>query len=94
MSAHVFRTLVAGDVNRIQLVQEGGDLRQRTERNQVHVALLFEIIKSTFGSKPCPYCDIEELARFITVSPPDGNHPREYVATRARRSSENLSVAS
>ena len=74
----------------------GDDLRQRTKRDQVHVALLFEITKPAFGSKPCPYCDIEELARFITVSPPDGNHPHEYVAiaTRARRSSENLSVAS
>ena len=58
------------------------------------MALLFESTKPAFGSKPCPYCDIEELARFITISPTDGNHPHEYVATHARRSSENLSVAS
>ena len=25
------------------------------------LALLFEITKPAFGSKPCPYCDIEEL---------------------------------
>ena len=127
VSSQVFRTLVAGDVNRIQLVQEcryleenlatsftSGILQQDSEvdsrelkktiiakdwNQTLHqalshqsskmvakvaevtswmkiwdvtldkgprgtksmLALLFEITKPAFGSKPCPYCDIEEL---------------------------------
>jgi len=71
----------------------GGDLRQRTKRDQVHVALLFEITKPAFGSKPYPYCDIEELARFITISPPDGNHPHEYVASYSCKKIQRKSLS-
>ena len=127
VSSHAFRTLAAGDVNRIQLVQEcryleenlatsfttrilkqasevdarelrksiiAKDWKQTLQQALSHqsskmvakvaevtswmkiwdvtldkgprgsksmLAMLFEITKPAFGSKPCPHCDIKEL---------------------------------
>ena len=153
VSSQVFRTLVAGDVNRIQLVQEcryleenlatsftSGILQQASEVdarvlrktviakdwNQTlqqalshqsskmvaevtswmkiwdvtldkgprgtksMLALLFEIIKP--DSKPCPYCDIEELDSSLFHHLME-THPYDHVYTCVRRPSENLPVA-
>ena len=42
------------------------------------LALLFEITKPAFGSKPCPYCDMEELdsSPFHHLME---THPHDYV---------------
>ena len=48
------------------------------------LALLFEITKPAFGSKPCPHCDIEELDSSLFHHLME-TYPHGHVATCARQ---------
>jgi len=58
-------------------------LTKDREGTKSMLALLFEITKPAFGSKPCPDCDIEELDSSLFHHLME-THPHDHVATCAR----------